>query len=61
MTTEEEYGDERLFNLIEKHHDLTSEKLTHEIMTDVRKFTKEAPQMDDITLMIMKRSNKISV
>ena len=58
-TAEDEYGDERLFNLIEKHHDLTSENLSHEIMTDVRKFTREAPQMDDITLMIMKRSIKI--
>ena len=53
---EDEYGEERLFELIKQHNNLTSEKLAHEILTDVRKFTKEVPQMDDITIMVIKRS-----
>ena len=53
---EEQYGDERLFDLIEKESGLDSKQLAMEILSDIRKFTKDLPQSDDITLMIIKRS-----
>jgi len=53
---EEQYGDERLFDLIEKESALDSKQLATEILSDVKKFTGDLPQADDITLLIIKRS-----
>jgi len=53
---EEQYGDERLFDLIEKESALDSKQLATEILSDVKKFTGDVSQADDITLLIIKRS-----
>jgi phosphoserine phosphatase RsbU/P len=53
---EEFYGDDRLLSLIEKESALDSKQLATKILSDIKTFTKEVPQYDDITLMIIKRS-----
>jgi serine phosphatase RsbU (regulator of sigma subunit) len=55
-TKEEEYGEERLLKLIKDNSLLNSEQLTKKILEDVNGFTSGAPQSDDITLLIVKRS-----
>lgn len=52
---EEEYGEERLYNLIERKSDLASNQLAEEILKDVKNFSSVVPQSDDITMMIIKR------
>lgn len=52
---EEEYGDDRLISFIEKNLQLSARDLTLELLSDLKNFTKEAPQTDDITLLIIKR------
>ncbi|MCJ7553894.1 MAG: PP2C family protein-serine/threonine phosphatase [Ignavibacteriaceae bacterium] len=52
---EEEYGEERLYDLIENKLSLSSKLLAEEILGDVKIFTSGIPQMDDITLLIIKR------
>ena len=54
---EEEYGEGRLYNLIESQSDLGSKQLAEEILRDVRNFSSAIPQSDDITMMIIKRNN----
>ena len=53
---EEQYGDNRLLNLIENESKLDSKQLANAILSDIKKFTKDVPQYDDITLLIIKRS-----
>lgn len=53
---EEEYGEERLYDLIENKLSLSSKLLAEEILGDVKKITSGIPQTDDITLMIIKRN-----
>ena len=52
---EEEFGEERLYDLIQKKSDLSSQQLVTEILGDLNKFTSGVSQSDDITLMIIKR------
>lgn len=52
---EEEFGEERLCDLIQRKSDLPSQHLITEILSDLNKFTKGVSQSDDITLMIIKR------
>jgi serine phosphatase RsbU (regulator of sigma subunit) len=53
--TEEEFGESRLISSIRKH----TEKISHEIIEgveeDIEKFSSGMPQMDDITLVVVKR------
>jgi sigma-B regulation protein RsbU (phosphoserine phosphatase) len=53
---DEQYGDDRLLNLIENESVLDSKQLANAILSDIKKFTKDVPQSDDITLMIIKRT-----
>lgn len=52
----EEFGEERLYNLIEKRVALSSQQLAMEILSDVKNYSAGVPQFDDITLMIIKRN-----
>jgi sigma-B regulation protein RsbU (phosphoserine phosphatase) len=52
----EEFGEERLYNLIEKKVALSSQQLAMEILSDVKNYSAGVPQFDDITLMIIKRN-----
>lgn len=51
----EEYGEERLNNFIERKLTSTSQQLANEILGDVKNYSSGVPQFDDITLMIIKR------
>ncbi len=52
----EEFSEERLYNLIEKKVALPSQQLAVEILNDIKNHSAGVPQFDDITLMIIKRN-----
>lgn len=51
----EEFTEERLINLVNKHSKLAAQKLLDKIREEVRKFTSGTDQMDDMTLVVVKR------
>jgi phosphoserine phosphatase RsbU/P len=56
-TADEEYGDERLLTVIKNNSALTAKDLTTKILEDVMSFAAGTSQADDITLMVIKRSD----
>ena len=52
----EEFSDERLYDLIEKNVALSSQEIAKEILSDIKNHSAGVPQFDDITLMIIKRN-----
>jgi len=52
--SEEEYGEERLENLLVQILPQTTETIVNEIVVDVNRFADGAPQSDDITLLALK-------
>jgi phosphoserine phosphatase RsbU/P len=52
----EEFGDKRLEELIDRNSTFNSQELALEILSDVKKHSAGVPQFDDITLMIIKRN-----
>ena len=53
---EEEFGEERLEEVIKKNLHLSAEKIISEIFEEVEFFTRGTPQSDDITMLIIKRT-----
>ena len=51
---DEEYGDERLENLLPSLHPLTVNQIVNVVCEDVSLFAEGAPQSDDITLLSLK-------
>ncbi len=51
----EEYGDERMLNMLEKLAGKSCQEIINGQLEDVRAFAGNAPQSDDITLMALKR------
>ncbi len=51
---EEEFGEERLCQLIQEHHALSANELIHKIEKTVMDFTEDEPQFDDFTLLVVK-------
>ncbi|MCX7820230.1 MAG: serine/threonine-protein phosphatase [Brevinematales bacterium] len=51
---EEEFGTERLKQIILKYKNLSSQKITEKIIEEVEKFAGEKDQYDDITLIVIK-------
>jgi serine phosphatase RsbU (regulator of sigma subunit) len=51
---EELYGEERLRLIILANRRLSAGEITNKILLDVQEFTGEAPQSDDITLLVVK-------
>ncbi len=51
----EEFEEERLIKLIQKHSKLSAQKLLDKIQEEVSSFTTGVDQMDDMTLIIIKR------
>lgn len=51
----EEYGEERLQKVMQTHLDQSPDIIINKIINDVRDFTKETQQSDDMTLMLIKR------
>lgn len=52
---EEEYGEQRVAELFEKHHQLAMSELSDKLLESVRSFGGSAPQLDDITMLLVKR------
>lgn len=52
---DEEYSDERLEKLVVEHRNETPKSLTRTIMVDIDSFIGNAPQSDDITMIVIKR------
>src|SRR5215471_5202675 len=50
----EEFGEPRIIAAAEKHRDLPPSEFLQAIFSDVRAFTKGAPQSDDITALILR-------
>ncbi|MGE5353165.1 MAG: GAF domain-containing SpoIIE family protein phosphatase [Acidobacteriota bacterium] len=55
-TREEEFGEERLIQIISSSLNDTSENILHNILSEVKLFTQGAEQFDDITLLVIKRT-----
>jgi serine phosphatase RsbU (regulator of sigma subunit) len=53
---EEEYGEERLTSELRKHRGESAETIVRAITESVSKFAEGAPQADDITLIVAKRT-----
>ncbi|HEY1407043.1 MAG TPA: SpoIIE family protein phosphatase [Spirochaetota bacterium] len=51
----EEYGRMRVQQFLMKHHDLSADQIVSKMVEDVDAFQGNAPQHDDMTLLIMKR------
>jgi phosphoserine phosphatase RsbU/P len=51
---EELYGEERLRLIILANRRLSAGEITNRILLDVQEFKGEAPQSDDITLLVVK-------
>ena len=55
----EEYGIERLCNIISEQSGRTAEEISNAIRTDVSEFAKGMPDADDITLLVVKVREEI--
>ena len=54
-SNEEEYSDEKMIEFFRKKSDVTATDFTKLIVAEVKNFTSEAEQSDDITVLILKR------
>lgn len=50
------YGEKRLIDLIQQNREKQANEILNLILKDVHKFTKDYPQHDDMTLVILKRN-----
>ena len=50
----EEYGEDRLYACIKKLGNVSADKIVQAIVDDIKLFTGDIPQSDDITLLVMK-------
>jgi sigma-B regulation protein RsbU (phosphoserine phosphatase) len=48
------FGDARLATLIEEHADLPFEELRERLLREIAAFVGEAPQQDDMTMLLLK-------
>ncbi len=53
---EEQFGEEGLEPVIREHIDLPAEDLIDKIVEAARAFAGDQPQMDDMTLLVIKRT-----
>lgn len=51
---EEEFGEERVKTLVQERPDLSAEELMEKIVSEVKEFSRGAPQADDITQVVIK-------
>jgi sigma-B regulation protein RsbU (phosphoserine phosphatase) len=52
---EEEYGEERLRELVHSIRRETVQEIIRKVLDSVKKYTAGQPQMDDMTLVVIKR------
>ena len=48
------FGEQRLAQLIEQHADLPSEELRERILREIEAFVGDAPQHDDMTMILLR-------
>ncbi|MDH5405126.1 MAG: SpoIIE family protein phosphatase, partial [Candidatus Aminicenantes bacterium] len=53
----EEYSEDKLIRLLKKHSNLPAQKLLERIFDEVNSFTSGAEQIDDMTLVVIKRTS----
>ena len=53
---EELFGDERFIHSIDRHYMKSAVEIRDGILDDVHNFVGNAPQFDDITLMVLSRT-----
>ena len=56
--TEQEWGEERLNALLKRAKNYSASAISEKIVTEIDAFAADAPQHDDITLLIIKSSNE---
>ncbi|MCP5100744.1 MAG: PP2C family protein-serine/threonine phosphatase [Chloroflexi bacterium] len=54
---EQEYGEDRLLQVVEGENGRSVQTLESDILTSIHQFVGDAPQFDDITLMIVQRNH----
>ncbi len=54
---ENQYGKERLMQVISECHKLSAQKIIEEIKKSIERFTNGNPMDDDITVIVLKRDN----
>jgi sigma-B regulation protein RsbU (phosphoserine phosphatase) len=54
----EEYGQTRLLDVIKSCHGGKAQEVINAVMADIRQFTKELPQHDDITIIAFKINSR---
>lgn len=54
---EEEFGEEKLIEILNSNLDLTARELVNKIVSEVKLHSRTAEQSDDITVMVLKRNN----
>ncbi|HOA73652.1 MAG TPA: SpoIIE family protein phosphatase [Phycisphaerae bacterium] len=52
----EQYGTERLIDLLRHHHTEPSASLIERLYADVQAFSQDTPQLDDLTVIVVKRT-----
>jgi sigma-B regulation protein RsbU (phosphoserine phosphatase) len=52
---EDQYGEERLEELLLGLRDVSATEIVEKVMVDIRRFVGDAPQSDDITMLVVKR------
>lgn len=55
----EEYGFERIENILNKNLNSSSDELLYKIIEDVNNFMADAEQIDDLTIVIVERNNNV--
>jgi len=50
----DEYGEGRIISCVERNKTVEPRQLLEALFTDVREFTRGAPQSDDITAMVLR-------
>ncbi len=56
----EEFGEQRLLNVIKKYHHLAANEMAEKILDEIKEFTGGYPQSDDITFVIIKEKANVS-
>ncbi len=51
---DEQYGDQRLIDLLKEHGTQTAAKITDHVIADIATYRKSKPQSDDITMVVVK-------
>jgi len=55
----EEFGEEKLINILTKNADMNVLEMKNEILRELKVFTEDAEQSDDITLMVLKSKEHV--